>query len=156
MEERVVKLDLGYVPEAAVSGAFLIQDEYRAFLTFNAMKVENDAYDAVGTAVVELIRCSTTKFGYPNDEALAGHPLYGKGLEAYEIFEVLDSNWIAQQREQNRVNFPDPPRKIPTLRHFVFTFHDSTFECLADDIKVEIAKDPFAETLERLSKIFLQ
>ena len=152
MEETVVRLELGYEPEAAVSGAFLIQDEYDAFIVFNAMKIENGARIDAGRAVVELVRCLATKFGYPNDEALGGHPLYSRGLGAYEISEVMNSKWIDEQIRQNRVNFPETPNNT-WKRHFVFTFHDSTFECLAADIKIEITTEPFADTLARLSEV---
>jgi hypothetical protein len=154
--EDVIELKLGFVPEAAVSGAFLIQDEYRTFLTFNAMKQEVDgAFLDAGTAIIELVRCSTTKFGYPNDEALEGHPLYRKGLRSYSLFEVVNSNWIAEQERQNRVNFPDRT-DMRWKRHFIFTFHDSTFECLAADIRLEVSSEPFDQILQRLSKRFLE
>lgn len=156
MTETVVKLDLGCKPNAAVSGAFLIQDEYKTFLTFNATaSKDNERFFEVGTAIVEIIRCSTAKFGYPNDEALGGHPLYSKGLGYYGIFEVLNSSWVTEQERQNRVNFPDRTN-MRWKRHFIFTFHDSTFECLAAEIKLEISTEPFDHILQRLSKRFLE
>lgn len=150
--DRVVKLKFGYEPEAAVSGALLLQNEYAAYLTFNAMRPRDDGmYDEAGTAIVELIRCSTTKFGYPNDESIEGHPLYAKGLEAYNIFEVLNSSWIAQQQMQNLVSFPDRTN-MSWKRHFIFTFHDSTFECLAENIKLTISEEPYEQILFKISQ----
>lgn len=155
LEEIVIKLDLGYEPEAAVSGAFLTQDENRAFLTFNAMRLnENKLYEEAGTAVVEIVRCSITKFGYPNDEAQGGHPLYHKGLDNYGIYEVLNSSWISEQKKQNLVCFPDRT-DFSWKRHFIFCFHDSTFECLAEALKLEISEEPFEQILQKLTKKFL-
>lgn len=36
-----------------------------------------------GVALVRLERCSVHLFGYPNDEALNGHPLWKHGLRPY-------------------------------------------------------------------------
>jgi hypothetical protein len=72
------------------------------------------------------------KFGYPNDEALPGHPLYPKGLSYYGLFEVLNSSWNKTLAEQNLVSFPDPSPSRSNGRHFVVTFHDSALECIAE------------------------
>ena len=149
--DLVVKLDLGYTPEAAVSGAVLVQTEYSTFLTFNAMKFSDDGfYHDAGTALVGFSRCRVTKFGYPNDEALDGHPLALKMQGAYDVYEVLNSSWVMQLEEQNRVSFPNTGRW--KSRHFIFTFHDSTFECLADDLKLEILNERYETTFERIAK----
>jgi hypothetical protein len=130
-------LDIGILPEAGASEARLIQDEYRAALTLSAIRLQPDGHRAdAGTATVEFVRCMITKFGYPNDEALGGHPLYNSGLSAYGVFEVIGSPWIRRLTEQNRVAFP--ATSDSTQRHFIFTFHDSTFECIADDLRVSI------------------
>src|SRR6185503_14790062 len=100
--DEVVRLDIGFEPEAAVSGPVLVQTDDDAFLTFNAVRMTVDGRrDTVGTGVVEFEGCYITKFGYPNDEALGGHPLYKHGLEAYGVFEVLRSSWIRQMTDQN-------------------------------------------------------
>ena len=81
------------------------------------------------------------KFGYPNDEALPGHPLYPKGLTFYGIFEVRDSSWSRALAEQNLVSFPNPSPSATSGRHFVVTFHDSTLECIAEGIEGRFASD---------------
>jgi hypothetical protein len=85
-KERVVELHFGITPEAAVSGAVLLQTEESTFLTFNAMQTTNRSSpgggyysEDAGTAVVEFTVCAATKFGYPNDEAW-GHIPRTKGL----------------------------------------------------------------------------
>src|SRR4051794_31035957 len=128
-KDRVIPLNLGCTPEAAVSGALLLQTENKTYLTFNAEKETSDGYSKdAGTAVVEIERCKITKFGYPNDEALPGHPLYPKGLNTYGIYEVLNSSWITELSEQNRIAFPDRTSN-KSMRHFIFIFHDNSFEC---------------------------
>ena len=77
-------------------------------------------------AVLRFPVCQIVKFGYPNVEALPGHPLYSKGLSYYGLFEALDSSWIKTLAEKNLVSFPNPSPSRPSRRHFVVTFHDST------------------------------
>jgi len=153
--DRVIELDLGYVPEAAVSGPLLIQDDGLAFLTFNAMRVRPDGRrEPAGTAIVEFQNCWCTRFGYPNDEALPGHPLYQRGLRAYGIFEVLNSSWIAQVEEQNRLTFPNSGSW--GSRHFAFIFHDNMLECIADDLTLTVSQESFPQILRAVSQRFIQ
>ena len=85
----------------------MLQNDRTTFLTFNALKVESDgSWSNAGTAIIEFDLCLWTTFGYPNDEALAGHPLYGRGLFAYGIFQIHNSHWVKRKTEQNRVSFP--------------------------------------------------
>lgn len=101
-----------------------------------------------GTALVEFPRCSITKFGYPNDEAWSGIPRT-RGL-SYGIYEVLNSEWKIELARLNRHSFPSTTEWGG--RHFLFLFHDSSFECLAEDIKLEIIDRPYAEVFERIAK----
>ncbi len=41
-----------------------------------------------GTGVIEFHDCLIREFGYPNDEALGGHPLYERGLRFYGVYEA--------------------------------------------------------------------
>ncbi len=150
-EEYAVPLDIGFVPEAAVSGPLLLQTEWATFLTFNAMrKLPDGIYHDAGHAIVEFEMCDQTRFGYPNDEALPGHPLYSRGLGGYGIYEVMNSRWVRQIVEQNRVSFPETPDS--TQRHFIFTFHDSTFECVAQSLRADLSDKPYAEVFADIAK----
>jgi hypothetical protein len=141
--DAVVEIDVGCVPEAAISGPVLLQSDRRAILTFNAMRVRADGMrEDAGTAVVELRDCVCTQFGYPNDEALPGHPLYRRGLGAhgYAVYEVLRSSWVRRLEAQNRVCFPNTGTW--RARHFVVAMHDSTFECIAGDLALRVVAAP--------------
>jgi hypothetical protein len=156
--EHVTELDFGCIPDPSGSREFLLQDESSAYLTFHAVRRGSDGYfhDA-GLAVVEMPFCHITRFGYPNDEALEGHPLWDKGLGAYGIYEVLNSSWKAQLAEQNLVCFPNPhPDAGARSRHYVFTFHESTFECIAEGLTLTVIQEGtegiHAELLGRLMR----
>ena len=148
-KQSVIQLDIGFEPEAAVSGPVLLQTDDDTFLTFNAVRMAGERRETAGTGVIEIQGCSVTKFGYPNDEALAGHPLYKHGLGAYGVFEVKKSIWIQQMTEQNRVSFPQTTES--RRRHFVFTFHDSTFECVADEIRATLRTEPYEQIFAEIA-----
>lgn len=67
----------------------------------------------------------------PNDEAFEGHPLASRGLKPYSVFEVKNSSWIRRLERMNSVHRCHRPEGYKMLRHFVFAFHDTTFECVA-------------------------
>jgi hypothetical protein len=149
-EQYAIKVDMGVVPDAAISGAVLHQDERVSFLAFNAMGPVPGGlrHEEAGLAIVELVGCLATRFGHPNDEALPGHPLYHRGLGAYGIYEVHNSLWCDEVVRINRVSFPKTDRSY-CRRHFMFVFHDSSFECLAQSIELEIA--PFSPRFEKVN-----
>jgi hypothetical protein len=150
----LVPADVKWGPEAAVSGPFLLQTDRSCFLNFNGVDSKTsslfgDETNFFGFQVtIEFEVCQITKFGYPNDEAIEGHPLYSKGLRAYDIFEVENSSWIKSIERQNQVSFPNSNYK--SQRHFIFTFHDSTFECIARDLKATLSEKPIKEIIEPL------
>ena len=152
--DEVICHDIGFEPEAAVSGPVLLHTDTSAFLTFNAVRMKEEKRETAGIGVIEILGCSVTKFGYPNDEALRGHPLWKRGLRHYGVFEVLSSSWVREKTEQNRVSFPKTPDS--KQRHFIFTFHDSTFECIADDIHPLLSTEPYEQIFRQISSRALQ
>lgn len=132
--QRVVPLDLAFGPETGVSWPVVLQHDELLLLSFNAVDTTARPHPTAGRAVIEFIHPLLTRFGYPNDEALSGHPLYPVGLNTYGGFEVLESSWKIEIEEQNRIAFP--AWRGWDVRHFAFVFHDSMFECLARDYVV--------------------
>ena len=71
------------------------------------------------------------RLGYPNDEALHGHPLYEFGLRHYECYQVEDSPLVAEIENQNRIHPAFRPGMYSTFRHWIVAFHDETLEVVA-------------------------
>jgi hypothetical protein len=69
---------------------------------------------------------------------LRGHPLASRGLQAYSAFEVRNSSWIRQLERMNSVHPQHNPARYSMLHHYVFAFHDSTFECVARDFSLSL------------------
>lgn len=141
--EKIIKLDIGCVPEAAVSGPLFIQTERSAYLLFNAMReVPDTRRDDAGTAVVELPNCLISRLGYPNDEGHDESPFYND--LGYGVYEVINSSWVKQLLDMRQARFPNPNPDWWGLegRHFVFTFHDSTIECISGAPKATTTTEP--------------
>ncbi len=82
-------------------------------------------------AIVVFERTVATLLGPPNDEAIAGHPLWGAGLEPYVAHVVHNSLWIAEYERRNRVHPHHSAERWNNLTHYIIPFHDETFEGIA-------------------------
>ena len=78
-------------------------------------------------------------FGPPDDETLEAHPLAAAGLTRHAAFETHNSRWVEELRTMNRAHPQHSNVRFDRLRHFIWTFHDSTFECLAENFAVDFA-----------------
>lgn len=101
-------------------------------------------------AVLKVPLCTAHAFGPPNEEVIAGHRLAKLGLEPFSAFEVVNSTWIAELERANRVHPNHRASMFAKLRHFIFTFHDSVLEFVAEDFEVSQTSSPLRETLRRL------
>jgi hypothetical protein len=103
-------------------------------------------------AVLDFGLARAHYFGPPNDEAFGGHPLAARGLSPYGAFEVLDSSWIRLLSEMNSVHPRHSPALFAGLRHFIFCFHDNTFECIAKSFDVTIIAGPLARAVAEVQE----
>ena len=95
----------------------------------------------VAIAVVTFADARAHTFGMPNDEALRGHPLFERGVGFYGAFQVENSSWIRALERINSVHPMHQPGFEDRLTHYVLTFHDSTFECVASEFSVEVVPE---------------
>jgi hypothetical protein len=88
-------------------------------------------------------------FGPPNNETLTGHPLARRGLEPYGAFEIKHSSWIRELEQMNSVHPHHSPEPFEWLRHYVLSFRDTTFECVAHgfDYETEPLSDAVAPAM---------
>ena len=75
------------------------------------------------------------------------HPLNGKGSAPYTAQRVVNSRWIKELEAINSVHHGYRPEMWRELNHYIFWFHDSTFECVAQSFKVEVHRLRFREVL---------
>lgn len=81
-----------------------------------------------GFAVVRFTNVHQHTFGYPNDEALGGHPLYSRELNFHSFNEVVDSPYLKELDRRNAVNFPGQSSSFTELKHWLVPSHDETLE----------------------------
>jgi len=85
-------------------------------------------------AVVRFDGVCQHTFGYPNDEALGGHPLYSVGLKFYAFNEVLSSPYLGELGTRNAKRFPGTEIHYTSLKHWIVTFHDETLEVIGHSV----------------------
>ena len=113
--------------------------------------VTNDTESVV--AIVTFARTSLHMFGPPNDEAFGGHPLAKQGLRPYSANEIHNSTWLERRVAMNRVHHHHSDSMFEDLRHFIFAFHDSTFECLARDFDVSLFRGSMRDALAHMASL---
>ena len=146
-KDRVEELDL--LPPSSVGAPIptLLQYEHHVLVAYYIEQIDSD-WDGKSirsvnqnseTEVVAVVRFDTsaTMFGPPNDEAFHGHPLASRGLRPYRFFEIHNSSWIRSLERMNSVHPNHNEKKfLSRWRHFILSFHDTTFECVALDFEL--------------------
>jgi len=120
-EQRAVVL-ADWPQPATVSEPRVLADDTTLSLLYST--------DGERYAVVRFPLCTYLAFGAPNDEALGGHPLARVGLRHYAVHEVHGSALVRELERRNAVHPRHDPASYLERRHFVFTFQDSTLECV--------------------------
>jgi hypothetical protein len=111
--------------------------------------VEPGSPEPAALGLIEFTNVHSVKFGGPNDEAIEGHALYGRGLTPYSAHEVVRSQWIT---EEERINSVHPMHRggwHDRLHHYVLCFHDDMMECLAEGWRSESLDCSLSEALQR-------
>ena len=93
-------------------------------------------------ALIEFNKCPYASIGNPNDEVIEGHRLYGRGLEVGGAHIVQNS---IKRKELERIaqfHSQYDSSAWRRLRHFVLSFKDTTFECIAEDYACTIIDAP--------------
>ena len=138
MEPTLVKLELGAGPSPAGAGELVLVTDATCQIVFVTLGGQ--------CALASFIRCTQCLYGYPNDEAQVGHPLYADWVDGF--YEVIGSTWEERLAEQNRVAFPET-RSDYRQRHFLAVFRESMAEILADDVQVHVFEEPFEKVALR-------
>lgn len=99
-------------------------------------------------ALIEFELCIAAKMGSPNDEVASGHPLYGRGLGIYGRHRIVRSNWIRELERMNSVHSAHSPEYWLGYEHYVISFEDCTFECVARGTRISVFDQAFEEVCQ--------
>jgi hypothetical protein len=160
--DRVLPLD--DVPQSSVGAPLpvVVADENALRLAYYA-SVPDSEWDGTYVRVVDLgtedpvvlvqFEGAHAWFhGPPNDEAFAGHPLAHRGLHPYAAFRIEDSSWVRRLERMNSVHEHHRPENFARLRHYIFAFHDSTFECVARSFTAIHVDGPLTKVLQDMAR----
>lgn len=132
-QDQVVLLDDVPSPAAEAPEPFVVANERRVVIAY---RIAQAAFDRFGPfdadddphCAVEFSAAAFHQFGPPGDDGLYAHPLAANGLRGYSAHEIINSSLVEDSWGPDAV---DEGR-----RHFVITFQDSTYECVAADCTV--------------------
>lgn len=150
--DSLVKLSDVPRPDCGAPRPIVIAEEGRLVLSY--CEIDEPPYEPTTAplAVIRFARPYMHIFGPPNEEAISGHPLSSRGLYPCGAFRVDRSSLVRQLERRNSVHRRHDPKMFDALTHYIFTFHDSTFECVAQayDFTVENVglDEEYSRTLE--------
>lgn len=164
VDEKDKVIELENIPQSSVGAPMpiIMCDDHKLFLAYllqNAPEnwdfksirvVTADTEDYI--ALVEFEKYKSLMFGSPNDEAFHGHPLASRGLKPYTVFEIENSSWLRALERMNSAHPYHKPKEYEQLKHFVFAFHDSTFECVAENFNISISRGSIRNVLEEMKR----
>lgn len=95
----------------------------------------NIVYDS-GIIILKFKGSLKYTFGLPGDETIHGHPYSKLGMKSYSFYELRNSDLIKSLQEIEKVHPYYNPDKWKIYKHYILTFHDNMFECIARDFEI--------------------
>ena len=157
--EKFKPFNLGIEPSPSTPMEILMQDGWTAFLLF-------EPFASNGVVVVECERCSSTRFGYPNDEGLEEHPYYHDGISEAEssVLVSSDTPWLSdvvsqQHASSHRIwgkrGMAVPEKRVESF-HFIILLKEATFECIAKTLRVAFTAKSMDEAFTYVRQRFAE
>lgn len=122
----------------------IISNDTELYITFYADKYENetepqernDIYDK-GIFTLKFKSYLKYTFGMPGDETIFGHPYYKLGMQSFAFYELKNSDFIKQLEDIDKNHSYYNSEKWEHYKHYILTFHDNMFECVAKDFEIQ-------------------
>ena len=160
--DRVIELSTAPQSDVGAPLPLVVSDEHHLLLAYLVSEPDpawdgtyvtmvSPESDGLPIAIIQFCWPSAHMFGPPNDEAFGGHPLASRGLSPYAVFEVENSSWIRRHERMNSVHRShNRERFLARRKHFIFAFHDSTFECIAQGFEVSMLRGSMRSAAARM------
>ena len=147
-------IELKDVPQSSVGAPIpiVLAGEHDVLITYylqdtptdwdgTSVKIIDSETEDEPVAVVKFIQSYAHMFGAPNEEAFSGHPLSDRGLEPFTVFKIENSSWLRKLEKMNSVHpYHNSESFMENKQHYIFAFHDTTFECIAKEFEISISK----------------
>ncbi|OAJ54737.1 hypothetical protein A6V36_34795 [Paraburkholderia ginsengiterrae] len=129
-EDQVVLLDSVPHPAADAAEPFIVASDHRLILCYPIAESDFERFgpfdpDDDPFCAVLFPDAVFHRLGPPGEVDLEVHPLASQGLAGYSVHEVMNSSLAAELVAIAPAG--------SAQRHFVITFLESTFECVASD-----------------------
>src|SRR6266446_8849259 len=145
MAERVVALEAVSLPlPSSPRDEVVLHGDMNSFLIYSTFQASVGQLGK--SALIECVRPSFCTFGYPNDEGIAEHRLYDKGLSDLLGFgEVKDSELVREyetmsRRSAHRIwsgrGISLPENSKPAKRHFIISLKENVFEAVCNELRL--------------------
>lgn len=132
-----------------VVGPVVVRGDDYDYLLYDAWELDGDGVPSgSGVGVVRLTECADWRFRNIGDEHLIDHPVDHAELDAGETYEVHNSTWVANLIEEDpALAGPDAPK----WHHYIFSFGETTFECVLGRYDTKLHAGAFDDLLDDLA-----
>ncbi|MDQ6479990.1 hypothetical protein [Dyadobacter sp. LHD-138] len=93
---------------------------------------------STGVVVLKFKHYLKYTFGIPGNETIEGHPYFKLGMKLFKFYELTNSDLVAHLEKIEKSHQYYNPNKWKDYKHYILTFHDNMFECVAKKFKVRI------------------
>ena len=101
----------------------------------NLIKTDSAVIVKLGDIELFFEGCLILKCGYPNEEIYMHYDFYDS-IDKYCLFEVIESSWLKEIIEMNKVHPRHNDESFKNYKHFMILFEDEIFECIS--VKYEV------------------
>ena len=132
---KLKKVDLGLDIDFGAPLPTILANENKLLLLFHKIfQKDNEVIRIIFKNYVSF------KFGLPSEDSSEGHPYSKYGLGSEDVVEVINSDWIKEIDKIEQSSEDYDKDRFNKLKHYIFLFHDSTFECIAESFEIEELK----------------
>lgn len=125
----------------------ILSNDSELFIAFYADKesdssipVERNVVYDTGIIALKFSGFLKYIFGSPGDETIHGHPYSKLGMKSCSFYELKNSDLIRSMQDIDRVNPYYSSEKWKPYKHYILTFHDNMFECVAQNYEIREEK----------------
>ena len=121
----------------------ILSNDNELFIAFYADKEStsiipqerNTIYDT-GIFALKFKQYLKYTFGIPGNETIPGHPYSKLGMRSCSFYELKNSDLIQSLQDIEKVHPQYSAEKWKMYKHYILTFHDNMFECIAQDFEI--------------------
>lgn len=101
-----------------------------------SIPTERNMVHDTGIFALKFKRYLKYKFGLPGNETIQWHPYTKLGMKSFSFYELKDSNFIRELEDIEKKHPYYNSQKWNLYKHYILTFHDNMFECIAQDFEI--------------------